>query len=226
MNSNRAFVFFANALRRQLLLCSCVVLRGGIPVDYVPPSLDVIAAHVLIFQVVSVFPNINTQYGFGAEHKRGVLIRSRIDSELAILDDKPSPPGTEAAKSSGGEFFLKAREGSESRSDGSTKIASWLATAALLHLRPEERMVPVAAGIVAHRAADVLRDGVETLQKVFKRLGLEIGVAIKRLVQVGDVVAVVLVVVLLWAWYFPKLRKVERPDELAPATPLRFVAGP
>jgi MFS family permease len=36
----------------------------------------------------------------------------------------------------------------------------------------------------------------------------------------------ILVVVLLWAWYFPKLRKVERPDELAPATPLRFVAGP
>jgi hypothetical protein len=51
------------------------------------------------------------------------------------------------------------------------------------------------AGIVADCATNILGDGVEVLEKVFKRLGLEIGVALQRLVQVRDVSAVVLVVV-------------------------------
>src|ERR1700676_2009110 len=184
-----------DALQGFLLLCSSVVLCGGVPIDDVPPSLDVIGAHVLIFQVVGVLPNVNTENGLGTERNGRVLIRCRIDGQLAVLDDEPSPSRAEAAQASGGEFFLEPRESPEGRLDSIGKLTLWLTAAALLHLRPEQRMVPVAAGIVTDGGTNVLRDGVETLQKVFKRLGLEIGVAIERFVQVGHISAMVLVMV-------------------------------
>ena len=53
----------------------------------------------------------------------------------------------------------------------------------------------MAAGVVTNCGADVLGDGLEIFQQVFERLGLQIGVAVESLVQVGDVGAVVLVVV-------------------------------
>ena len=56
-------------------------------------------------------------------------------------------------------------------------------------------MVPVAASVVADCGANILRDGVEAFQKILKRFGLEIGVAIEGFVQVGDVGAMVFVVV-------------------------------
>ena len=58
----------------------------------------------------------------------------------------------------------------------------------------------------------------------------ELGVTADWFGAVGSAVlggAVVLVVVVLWAWYFPKLRNVERPEELSPSLPLRLAAeGP
>ncbi len=115
-------------------------------------------------------------------------------ASLPSLTTSQAQPEPKRPEPGGGEFFLKASEGSESRNDGRAKIAGGLTAAALFHLGPEERMVPVAAGIVADGGSNILRDGVETLQKVFKRFGLKIGVAIERLVQVGDVGAMVLVV--------------------------------
>src|ERR1700676_3497667 len=94
-----------DVLQGFLLLCSSVVLRGGVPIDDVPPSLDVIGAHVLIFQVVGVLPNVNTENGLGTERNGRVLIRCRIDGQLAVLDDEPSPSRAERPGPRGGGFF-------------------------------------------------------------------------------------------------------------------------
>src|SRR5580704_7693059 len=160
VRGNRAFVFGASGLKDYLLLCGGVRLGGRVPVNDVPPRFDVITAHILIFQIVGVLPDIETEHGFASEHEGCVLIRCRIDSELAILDDEPSPPRTEAAQAGGGEFFLKAGEGAKSGLNGIGEIARRLATTALFHLGPEERMIPMAAGIVADGTSDILRNGV------------------------------------------------------------------
>ena len=52
----------------------------------------------------------------------------------------------------------------------------------------------MAAGIVADCASNILRNGVKAFQKIFKRLGLKIGVTIESLVEVCDVGAMVFVV--------------------------------
>ncbi len=55
----------------------CVVTLGDFsPVDGVPPGGDVIDSLVLIFQIVGVFPYVNTQDGCGAVHQGAVLIRA------------------------------------------------------------------------------------------------------------------------------------------------------
>jgi hypothetical protein len=51
-------------------------LGGGVPIDDIPPSLDVIPAKVLIFQVIGVLPNVKAEDGLSAERERGVLIWS------------------------------------------------------------------------------------------------------------------------------------------------------
>ena len=94
--------------------------------------------------------------------------------------------------------------------------------------------VVVRQSIMQFATPDEMRGRVFAVNSLFTncagQIGMfESGVTAAWFGAVGSAVlggAVVLVVVLLWAWYFPKLRKVERPDELAPATPLRFVAGP
>ncbi len=55
-------------------------------------------------------------------------------------------------------------------------------------------MVPVAAGVVANRGANIVRYGIETLQEIVERFGLKISMAVERLVEVGNVGAMVFVV--------------------------------
>jgi MFS family permease len=95
--------------------------------------------------------------------------------------------------------------------------------------------VVVRQSIMQFATPDEMRGRVFAVNSLFTncagQIGMfESGVTAAWFGAVGSAVlggAVVLVVVVLWAWYFPKLRNVERPEELAPALPLRLVAeGP
>jgi hypothetical protein len=55
-------------------------------------------------------------------------------------------------------------------------------------------MVPMAAAVVAHRAADGVRHGSEIADERFERLAFQRGVAGDGLVEIGDVSRVMLVV--------------------------------
>src|SRR5208337_3453317 len=100
-------------------------------------------------QVIGVFPDVNAQYRLASCQKRRVLIRRGIDCQLALLHQQPGPSGAESPQARGLELVLKPGEGTEACVDGCAQIALGLATAALLHQLPEERMVPVAAAVVA-----------------------------------------------------------------------------
>src|SRR5437899_259180 len=53
-----------------------VIFRHSVPIDYVPPSLDVIGPAVLVIEIVSVLPNIETEDRRVPVHQRAVLVRS------------------------------------------------------------------------------------------------------------------------------------------------------
>src|SRR6266576_368543 len=93
----------------QLLFRCSKKLGSAIPIHHIPPGLDVIAAHVLILQIVRVLPNVETQDGFRvtAEQIGCVLIGSGVDGQFAVLQNEPRPAGTEAAEARGRELFLK-----------------------------------------------------------------------------------------------------------------------
>ena len=55
-------------------------------------------------------------------------------------------------------------------------------------------MVPVSAAVVSDRHADVFWDGIESFQQVVDGFGLQGGLAIQGLVQIGHVRAMMFVV--------------------------------
>src|SRR5690606_8981866 len=70
------FLFYANCCDDLLWLAK--TLRYFIPVDDIPPVLNVLGALVLVFQVIRMFPHIQTKnrssFDFCTAHKRIVLI--------------------------------------------------------------------------------------------------------------------------------------------------------
>src|SRR5438046_100251 len=93
----------------QLFFRCSKKLGSAIPIHHIPPGLNVIAAHVLILQIVRVLPNVETQDGFRvtAEQIGCVLIGSGVDGQFPVLQNEPRPAGTEAAQALGPELFLK-----------------------------------------------------------------------------------------------------------------------
>src|SRR6266702_648597 len=62
-----------------------VIFRHRVPVDHVPPGLDVIGPAVLVIEIVSVFPNIETEDRRVPVHQRAVLVRSGDHFYLAAF---------------------------------------------------------------------------------------------------------------------------------------------
>ncbi|MEY3583960.1 MAG: hypothetical protein RJA48_1043, partial [Verrucomicrobiota bacterium] len=97
-----------------------------------------------------------------ALHEGAVLVRRGGYGEgLVGLDDEPGPTGTEAGGRSGLEGSLEALlafETAESLLDGFAEGADGFAATVRGDDVPEEGVVGVAAGVVADRGADGLRD--------------------------------------------------------------------
>src|ERR1700687_5095967 len=133
-------LFLYEIEREKLLLRRIVEFGSFVPVDNVPPSLDVITAQVLILQVVRMLPDVQPKDGLAASREQigSVLIRCGVDGQFPISDDQPCPARTEAAQTRGSKFFLKSSERPKRRADSSRKVSLGLPATALLHQRTEE----------------------------------------------------------------------------------------
>jgi len=127
-----AFSVFPNTFANRPLLGSSEELRGLVPVNNVPPSLDVVSAHVLIFQIIRVLPDVQAKNSLAVarEQIRSVLVRCRVDGQFSISDHKPRPARTKAAQPSGRKFLLKTGKRSERRVDRRRKISLGLPASA------------------------------------------------------------------------------------------------
>jgi hypothetical protein len=170
------------------------------PVHHVPKRLQIIRALVLIFQVIRVFPNIHAEDDFafhagdGFAHERVVLVRRRDYLQFAAVRDEPRPAAAETSDARRLELRLKIRERPERAVDRVAELARRRAAGLGRENFPEERMVPMTAAVVAHRAADGIRHGGQIADERFERFAFQRGVASDGLVEIGDVSPVMLVV--------------------------------
>src|SRR5580658_4898424 len=141
-----------------------------------------------------MFPDVHTEEGLAAIHDGIVLIRGRFDHEFSVAEQKPGPAGAEALDARIVNLRFEVREAAECGADGFAQFAARFTASALLHNLPEHGMVHVAAAIVAHGGANRFRHFIDLRQQFFDGKFLKVGVALERFIEVGDVCAVVFVV--------------------------------
>src|SRR5580704_3501406 len=124
------------------------------PVDGVPPGLEIIGPPVLIFQVISMFPDVHAEESLAAVDDGIVLVRGGFDDEFSVPEQQPGPARAEALDARIVDFRLEVREAAECGADGFAELAARFAASAFLHDLPEQGMVQVAAAIVAHGGAN------------------------------------------------------------------------
>src|SRR4051794_21054526 len=91
-----------------------VVLRDFVPIDHVPPRLDVIGPPVLVIEIVGMLPDIDSEKRGVAFHQRAVLVRGRSHLELsALVLDQPGPAAPETFGARVSELFLERVEAAE-----------------------------------------------------------------------------------------------------------------
>src|SRR5216683_3384657 len=167
----------------------------GRPVEGVEPGRDVIRPLVLVLQVVSVLPDVDSEDRGQPFHVRAVLVRIRLDEQLAVLvDDQPRPAASELADRRLLQLLFERVIAAKRGLDGVRDAPLGSPAAARTHDGPEDRVVRVAAGVVANHVPDVLGHFVDTPEQVFDRLYRQTGMSLERRVGVVHVGRVVLVV--------------------------------
>ena len=133
-----------------------------IPVDYIPPGGEIFRAAVVVFQVVGMLPDVVAEDGEMTLRDGIVLIRRAHDVHVAALfAGEPDPSGAELFYAGVVEFGLEILEVTEGFGDDLSDGAGRIAAPFGFHDLPIHGMVDVTAAVVAHRAANVFRKGVE-----------------------------------------------------------------
>ena len=86
------------------------------PVHHIPKRGDVVGPAILVFQIVGVFPNVETQHRHVAMHDRAVLVGGAFDQELFVFIE--AEPGPTAAKTAHARLLQRFFEGVEAAQFG------------------------------------------------------------------------------------------------------------
>src|SRR6266567_1724270 len=161
----RALPELANAL---FPVPRSIILRHRVPVHHVPPRFDVIRPAVLVFEIISVLPNIDAEDRRVAVHQGAILVWRRNNFELSVLIlDQPRPAAAKTARTSRGKFFFEIIKAAECRFDVISELAFRLATSVRPHDFPEKGMIRVPTTVVAHDCANVFRHRFEIADQIF-----------------------------------------------------------
>src|ERR1700686_575511 len=69
-----------------------VALPDSLPVQNVPPRLEIVGAAVLIVEIIGVLPHIAAEQGMLAVHHWTVLVRTGLERQSAVLVDRDKGP--------------------------------------------------------------------------------------------------------------------------------------
>src|SRR3954471_24442102 len=133
-----------------------ITLGDALPIDHVPPSLEVFGPPVLVLEVVSVLPDVDPEQWRVAVHQWRVLVRGGRDREAGAVVDQPGPAAAELRGPGGAELPLELPHGLEAGRYRLGQRAGRVATSVRRHDLPEQRVVRVPAAVVADGAAQVV----------------------------------------------------------------------
>src|SRR3954466_5902468 len=88
-------------------------LRHLVPVDHVPPRLEVVRALVLVLEVVGVLPDVDPDQRRLPGRDRRVLVRGARHGETAAVVHEPRPAAAELADARGVHLLLELVEAAE-----------------------------------------------------------------------------------------------------------------
>src|SRR3954466_15359499 len=88
-------------------------LRHLVPVDHVPPRLEVVRALVLVLEVVGVLPDVDPDQRRLPSRDRRVLIGRARDGEARAVVDQPRPAAAELAHAGRVHLLLELIEAAE-----------------------------------------------------------------------------------------------------------------
>ena len=169
-----------------------------VPIHHVPEGFEVFGAAILVFEVVSVFPNVATQNRNPRffVHERIILIGRRTDFQLAVsVDEQPNPSAAKPGNAGGFEFFFEGVKAAKSRlnifGQGAGRRASGVGSENL----PEKGVIRVAAAVVAHGVADVFRDRMESAEQFAEGFACQFRASLKRGVEFRHISPVMFAVV-------------------------------
>src|SRR5262245_59397437 len=105
-------------------------LGDGVPVDHLPPRIDIVGPLVLVAQIVRMLPDIDAEDGRLPGHERRVLVGRAGDGQLAAVENQPGPAAAEAPQGRLLDLGLEVVEAAERRIDGLAQSARRRTTAA------------------------------------------------------------------------------------------------
>src|SRR5688572_887830 len=127
-----------------------VAVRHLFPVHHVPPRFDIVRSPVLVLEVVGVLPNVEAEDRGPALGDRAILVGGVLDPELATpLDAEPCPAAAEATSGGRGDLGFESPKVFERLRDRVGQLPARLTAPFGGHDGPKERMIGVAASVVA-----------------------------------------------------------------------------
>src|SRR5512134_462231 len=140
-------------LLRGCIAGHLMAARRLVPVGDRPPGVEVVEPPVLVLQVIGVFPDVIDQHRELALRERILVAAGGGHLQLAAVPLRayePHPAGAKYPVAGFCEAGLELREAAEVALDRVGQCACRLAAAAGRHRAPEQAVVQMPAGVVAH----------------------------------------------------------------------------
>src|SRR6478609_657411 len=165
-----------------------------LPVDDVPPCLDVVGLDVLVLQVEGVLPHVELEQRDLTDGDVALLVEQLHDVRSlgngVPREDRPA--GALDRVGVGVEVGLELLEAAEVLGDGSSDLAVRLATAVGAHVLPEDGVVRVSTEVEGQVLLHTVEGGVvarlaQLLQLGHGRVGaVDVGLVVLAVVQLHD----------------------------------------
>src|SRR6266487_5490706 len=165
-----------------------VTVRNRIPVDYIPPSVQILGTAILVLKIVGILPDIVTHHRIHTAHERAVLISCRDDLQFSIrVKHKPCPTRSETLGASIIKSRFESIEGTKCLLDSAGKVASRFATTIWRHDIPEHAMVRVTTCVILHNRANTLRYLFNVAQQLINGHSCKLIMSLQRVIRIGHV---------------------------------------
>src|SRR2546422_230311 len=140
----------------DILFAGVEPLLGLLPIHHIPPRRYILRPPPLVFQVVSVLPDIQANHRKFVFHERAILIGGGNNIDLPTIFDQPGPARSKPSGGGGADLLLERRNPAERAVDRRRQIPGRLAASLGPDDRPEHRVVVMSTAVVAHGGPDIL----------------------------------------------------------------------